>query len=39
MEVLKYNIKQNEKMALLEFELQRNLEPEDLKEIKLPDPS
>jgi len=38
MEILKYSIKQNEKMALFEFELQRNLEPEDLKEIKLPDP-
>lgn len=38
MEVLKYSIKQNEKMALFEFELQRNLDPEDLKEIKLPDP-
>ncbi len=38
MEVLKYSIKQNEKMALLEFEIQRNLDPEDLKDIKLPDP-
>jgi len=38
MEVLKYSIKKNEKMAFFEFELQRNLEPEDLKEIKLPDP-
>ena len=38
MEILKYSIKQNEKMALFEFDLQRNLEPEDLKEIKLPDP-
>ena len=38
MEVLKHSIKQNDKMALFEFELQRNLEPEDLKEIKLPDP-
>ena len=38
MEVLMYSIKQNEKMALLEFELQRNLDPDDLKDIKLPDP-
>ncbi|MCR4420902.1 MAG: CRISPR-associated ring nuclease Crn3/Csx3 [Exilispira sp.] len=38
MEVLRYNVKQNENKALIEFELTRNLEPEDLKSIKLPDP-
>lgn len=38
MEFLNYLIKQNEEMALFEFELSKNLEPEDLKRMVLPDP-
>ncbi len=38
MEVLSYKIKQNETMVLFEFNLNKNLEPEDLKSIVLPDP-
>ncbi|HPC39237.1 MAG TPA: CRISPR-associated ring nuclease Crn3/Csx3 [Exilispira sp.] len=38
MEVLKYNLKSGEKIILLEFELKKNLEPQDLNFINLPDP-
>lgn len=38
MEFLKFNITKSENMALLEFELIRNLEPEDLQHLTLPDP-
>lgn len=38
MEILKYNIKKNESYALFEFDLERSLEPSDLKKIRLPDP-
>jgi len=38
MAVLNYKIKQNKELALFEFDLTKNLEPEDLKSIVLPDP-
>ncbi|HOJ16537.1 MAG TPA: CRISPR-associated ring nuclease Crn3/Csx3 [Caldisericia bacterium] len=38
MEVLEYKINHSEKIILLEFELTKNLEPQDLASIKLPDP-
>lgn len=38
MEVLKYHLKRSDNITLFEFELTRNLEPNDLSSIKLPDP-
>ncbi|MCX7757930.1 MAG: CRISPR-associated ring nuclease Crn3/Csx3 [candidate division WOR-3 bacterium] len=39
MEIFKYNLKtKNEKIIILEFDLTKNLEPSDLKNIELPDP-
>lgn len=37
-ELVDFKLKLSEKVAIIEFELKKNLEPEDLKKIKLIDP-